>query len=122
MKKIIILSFITLLCSCTSMQVSQPKTFNETYAIAKTTLSILLEADHISHVNGVIPIQTEAYVLKVIQNSNELLEDAKILSTTDLTSANGKLNAAIVVITSLQSYMNTQGIFQGSTPLSTTTK
>ena len=120
MKKLIIITSMLFLGACSSMQVVAPKTFEQTYVEAKTTLSVLLEADHASFKAGVIPKATESYVATVIINANQLLESAHTLSKTDMTSATGQINAANTVITSLQQYMNTQGIFQTKTNTTTT--
>ncbi len=111
-KYIITLIFLMslILTSCSTLKLASPESFEQSYAYAKTTESVMLEAAHISYKNGLITKATESYIAVTIENTNETVKAARELSKTDLSSATSQLNGALQIIASLKDFMEKQGI------------
>lgn len=96
---------------CAQLGIQQAKTFNENaaYALAQTTA--LREAATDSLTFGQLTVGDAEYVLKLTDQSRALIDAAQLAyAGGDVSTAEGRLQLVIGVLTQVQTYLNSKGV------------
>lgn len=103
-------SVAVLLSGCESIGVQQPKTFNERLAYALAQNTALREAATLSLQSGQLSADDAEYVLELTDRSRTLIDTAQLAyDGGDLTTAEGRLQLVLGVLTQVQTYLNSKG-------------
>lgn len=96
---------------CTAIGVQQPKTFNENLAYALAQNTALRESATLSLQAGQLTADDAEYVLTLTDRSRTLIDTARLAyDGGDLTTAEGRLQLVIGVLTQVQTYLNSKGV------------
>lgn len=103
-------SVAVMVSGCTAVGVQQPKTFNERLAYALAQNTALREAATVSLQAGQLSADDAEYVLELTDRSRTLIDTAQFAyDGGDLTTAEGRLQLVLGVLTQVQTYLNSKG-------------
>jgi hypothetical protein len=104
-KPLVIPLLLILLAACQSIGVPNPETFNERLAVGYSSVTAVRQTATTLIVAGKISAGDAENIQAQCDNARVGLDVARTLKDTDLTAANARLQAALTIVTALDSYL-----------------
>lgn len=92
-----------MLASCASLGVPAADTFNKKLDAAYNTVTAAANTTATLYTAGKITPERKTQIVAVLRTANTSLDDAALLSKTDLSTASGRLDAIVATLGALQS-------------------
>ena len=108
-----ILTLCGALSACASLGLQPAQTFDQKIAYAYGIHTAVLETASADVSAHQLTAKDGDAILQLADQSRTLLDSAKILSATDVSSANSKLLLATAILTQLQTYLQNSQIVKG---------
>lgn len=109
-KEGLISGLLSLMVGCASVGLQPAQTIDDKLAYAYGVHTAVMSTASIGVLNHTLTAADGRQVLSLADQSKTLLDAAKGLEGTDLTTANSKLVLATELLTQLQNYLNARGI------------
>lgn len=108
MIRFIAAALVALLSACASLGVPNADTFNKKVLSAYATVDVVAESAAILWAAGKMSAQDRAHIVDTNRQVLAGLELAKLTAQTDLGAAQTKLESTLLILTALESYLQTK--------------
>lgn len=104
----LILLMALCIAGCSTLGITSPQSFDQKLIYASGVNTSVLTGATAALRAHEISSEDHAQAMKLADEANTLIASAKLLSGTDPTAANAKLELATAVLTQLQTYLNSR--------------
>ena len=107
---LVVAPVLLFMASCGTLNLPSAKTFDQKYAYALTTNASIRTAAATAVNAEVLAPEKAEYVLKSTDIIRATIDEARDISKTDLSTAEGKLQAGLDLIKAVTTYLNENGV------------